>query len=281
MRAALGKGSELYKTGFGSVVLLALAGSAAANAPRLLDAGAWNLSQALAGGVVLPEPAVFARLAAAQLVALFFQLAVIVRLHALAGHRRVDIGATLAVAARRFPAMLLALVAVFVVIVAGVFLAAVIGNGLVLGLLTVLPLPPAAYSEPVLLALGAMATLLFALPLATPLVYWYFAFFLVATETRGGLSALRRSFALVRGQLWRMKLALSIVYFVFFAILLLAEAFGAAAAALLRAAHLPGDFAAFVLVVLGGAVAGPVPIAASLALLYDLTRGKEASPTTG
>ena len=272
MRAALGKGGEVYKTGFRSVALLALGGSVAANVPRLWDAGALDLSLALAGDVVMLDPAFLARVALAQLVALFFQLAVIVRLHSLASDRQLAFGATLAAAVRRFPAMLLALAVVVVVIVVGVLLAAVIGNGLVLGLVTVLPLPQAAYAEPVLVALGMVATLLFALPLATPLVYWYFAFFLVVTESCGGLAALRRSFALVRGQLWRMKVALSIVYFVFFAALLLAEALGAAAAALLGAAQLPGDLAAFVVVALGGAVAGPVPIAASLALLYDLTR---------
>ena len=271
MRAALGKGSELYKAGFRSVALLALAGSVAANAPRLLDAGAFDLSRALAGDGFPLAPAMLARVAVAQFVALFFQLAVIARLHAVASDRQLAYGATLAVAARRFPALLLALAAVFVVIATGVFLAAVLGHGLVFGLVTVLPLPPPAYSEPLLLAAGTAATLLFALPLATPLVYWYFAFFLVVTETRGGLAALRRSFALVRGRLWRMKVALSIVYFVFFAALLLAEALGAAAAALARAVHLPGDLAGFAVVVFGGAVAGPVPIAASLALLYDLT----------
>lgn len=275
MRAALGKGGELYKAGFRSVALLALAGSVAANAPRLWEADALDLSLALAGDMVVLDPAFLARVALAQLVALFFQLAVIVRLHGLAGDRQLAFGATLTATVRHFPAMLLALVVVFAVIAGGVFLAALIGNGLVLGLVTVLPLPQAVYAEPVLVALGMVATLLFALPLATPLVYWYFAFFLVVTENCGGLAALRRSFALVRGRLWRMKVALSIVYFVFFAALLLAEALGAAAAALLGAAQLPGEFAAFVVVALGGAAAGPVPIAASLALLYDLTRRDE------
>ena len=280
MREALGKGNQLYKAGFQRVALLALAGSVAANAPRLFDASAFDLSDALGGGVPMADPSALAWITVAQLVALFFQLAVVARLHAAARHREMATGAALAAAARRFPAMLVVLVAVLVLIAGGVAFAALIASGLAVGLLPQLPLPAEVEPQLLLLVVTMLGTLVFALPLATVIVYWYFAFFLVVTEARSGLSALRRSFQLVRGRLWRMKFALTVVYFVFFAALLLAEALAAGAAALLRVAHLPGDLAAFVVVALGGAVAGPWPMAASLALLHDLARRGESSATT-
>lgn len=282
MREALRKGSELYNAGFKHVALLALAASVAGNAPRLFNAAAFDLSHALSGGVATVNAAVLAWIAAAQLVALFFQLAVAVRLHAVAEDRVIATGAALAAAARRFPALLVVLAAMLVLIAGGVAVAALIANGLVFGLLSqsALAYDPMLGDHVLLVAVAMLATLVLALPLATVLVYWYFAFFLVITEACGGWSALRRSFQLVRGRLWRMKFALSVVYFVFFAALLLAEALAAAVDALLGAAHLPGHWAAFVVVSLGGAIAGPLPMAASLALLYDLARRGESAATT-
>ena len=275
MREALGKGNELYTAGFQRVALLALAGSVAGNAPRLFGAGPFDMSQALSGGGVAVDPAVLAWTATAQVAALFFQLAVAARLHAVARGLEGSLGAALAVATRRFPALLVVLVAVLVVLAGGVALAALIASGLALGLVYQLPLPAAVEPQLLLQVVMALGTLVLALPLATVLVYWYFALFLVVTEARGGLAALRRSFQLVRGRLWRMKFALTVVYFVFFAALLLAEALAAAAGALL-----PGDVAAFVVVSVGSAIAWPWPIAASLALLYDLTRRGDPSATT-
>ena len=272
MREALRKGSELYKAGFKHVALLALAGSVAGVAPRLFYT--FDLSDALRGGASKLDHAALAWGAIAQLAALFFHLAIAARLHAVAGGREFAFGEALAVATRRFPAFLTALAVVVVLIAGGVVLAGLVASGLAFGVFGFL------LSRFSLGLFIMLATLVFALPLATVLVYWYFAFFLVVTEARGGLSALRRSFQLVRGRLWRMKFALTVVYFVFFAALLLAEALAAAAGALLRGAHLPGDFAAFVVVALGGAVAGPWPIAASLALLYDLARRGVCPATT-
>lgn len=275
MREALGKGNELYTAGLQRVALLALAGSVAGNAPRLFGTGAFDMSQAFSGGGVAVNSVVLAGMATAQVAALFFQLAVAARLHAVARGLEGSLGGALAAAARRLPAMLVVLVAVLALLAGGVALAALIASGLAVGLVYQWPLPAAVDPQLLLLLVTALGTLVFALPLATVLVYWYFAFFLVVTEAHGGAAALRRSFQLVRGRLWRMKFALTVVYFVFFAALLLTEALAAVVGALL-----PGDFAAFVVVSLGGAIAWPWPIAASLALLYDLTRRDAPSATT-
>ena len=277
MREMLREGGALYKAGFRRVALLALAGSAAGIAPRLFYS--FDLSDALAGGVPTIDPVALAWVAAAQFAALFFQLAIVARLHAVAGGRALGFGEALAVAVRRFPAFLIVLAAVVALIAGGVALAGLIASSLAFGLFELL-LPDEFRFHLLLVVATALGTLVFALPLATVLVYWYFAFFLVVTETRGGVSALRRSFQLVRGQLWRMKLALTVVYFVFFAALLLAEALAAAGNALLSAARLPGGFAAFVVVALGGAIAAPWPIAGSLALLHHLTRRSTAATSS-
>lgn len=268
---ALGNGAELYKAGCKQVALLSLAGAAAANAPRLFfDFDVTGLLPR-DGRVHWLDWSLLAWLTGSQLAALFFQIGVTAGLHGVASGRPLTVQGALTVAVRRAPHLAFVLAVVLVAITLGVALAALLANALALGVLsTFAPLAEGGRVALLVWALTAMVALLLALPLVTLLVYWYFAFLLVVTEGRGGISALRRSARLVRGHLWRMKLALTVVYLVFFVALALAEALAAAVAALFGAAQMAGDVAAFAVLAVGGAAAGPVPIAASLALLYDL-----------
>ena len=279
---ALGNGVELYKAGCKHVALLALAGAAASNAPRLfVDFGVEDLAQLSSGTYAVPW-SVLLWVAASQLVALFFQLGVAARLHALAGGGRIGLGDALAIAVRRTPAMLVVMAMALAAITLGVVLAALLANAVVLGLfLAFPPLAEAKGAAMLFWVIATVITLLLALPLVTLLVYWYFAFFLVVTEACGGLAALRRSYQLVRGHLWRMKFALTAVYLAFFVALALAEMVAAAVGAVFASAPVLGEVAAFVAVALGGAVAGPIPIAASLALLYDLALRRAPAAAAG
>ena len=284
---ALGNGVELYKAGCKHVALLALAGAAASNAPRLfVDFGVEDLAQLSSGTYAVPWSAVpwsvLLWVAASQLVALFFQLGVAVRLHALARGGAIGLGRALAIAVRRTPAMLVVMAMALAAITLGVVLAALLANALTFGLfLAFPPLGEARGAAMLFWAVATVITLLLALPLVTLLVYWYFAFFLVVTEARGGLAALRRSYQLVRGHLWRMKFALTAVYLSFFVALAVAEMAAAAVGAVFASAPVLGEAAAFVAVAVGGAVAGPIPIAASLALLYDLALRRAPAASAG
>ena len=87
----------------------------------------------------------------------------------------------------------------------------------------------------------------------------------MVTDRLPATAALSRSFALVRGRLWRVKFALSVVFLVGLAMLSLAEAVGAALAGL-------GGWLAAPIGVLGSAAVAPLLVAASLTLLDDLKR---------
>ena len=168
--------------------------------------------------------------------------------------------AALAIALRRSPAMLAVLAVMVATVAAGVLLA-VCAAALLLALAAPQLLQPGALE---MMILGTLALIL-TLPLVTVLAYWYFAFFLVVTDRLPATAALSRSFALVRGRLWRVKLALSVVFLVGLAMLSLAEAVGAALVGL-------GGWLAAPIGVLGSAAVAPLLVAASLTLLDDLKR---------
>ena len=198
-----------------------------------------------------------------QLASAFFLLAIAATMDASSGPAR-STAAALAIALRRTPAMLAVLAVMVATVVAGTLLAAC-AAALLLALAAPQLLQPGALE---IMILGTLALIL-ALPLVTVLVYWYFAFFLVVTDRLPATAALSRSFALVRGRLWRVKLALSAVFFVSLLTLSAAEAAGAVLGALLGLGDgwlaAPGG-------VLGSAVAAPLVVAASLTLLDDLKR---------
>ena len=242
---------------FRRVAGLALGAALTANAVRWLP-GLPSVDDLIAATVPLST------LAAAfgwQLVSAYFHLAITAAMVDGGGTAR-SAGAALAVALRRTPAMLGVLAAVLATIAGGVLLAAAT---VAVGLL--LAAPRLLYPGGLEMMIFGALVLILALPLVTVLVYWYFAFFLVVTERLSATAALGRSFALVRGQLWRMKLALSAVFFVSLVVLSLAEALGAALGALtgLGSGTLAAPFG-----VLGSALVAPLVVAASLALLQDL-----------
>ena len=271
----LSNGMELLRETFTRVAGLALAGAAIANAPRLLagqetkDPLAWL--QASAAGERLMEPATLAWVLATQLINMVLLLAVIARMRAVAGGADLRVASALALATKRAPDFLLVLVVFTAAIGVGVSVVAVLAaaSATAIG-------PDGMPVETLFLGFLLLFMLVLALPLAVPLAYWYFAFFLVVTEHKRAVAALGRSFALVRGQLWRVKGALSVVFCVALAAVLLVESVARAAAAALPARTLASDLTAFVILALGNAAIAPLPIAASLALMNDLTRRHDA-----
>ena len=226
----------------------------------------WTDLATAAGGVPMST---FLAGFAWHLASAFFLLAIAAAMDTSGSSR--SAAAALAIALRRTPAMLAVLVVVMATIVTGVLLAA---GATVLLLVAAAPqLQPGALEA---MIFGTL-TLILALPLVTVLAYWYFAFFLVVTDRLPATAALGRSFALVRGRLLRVKLALSAVFLVSLLMLSSAEAAGAALGALLG---LGGGWLAALAGVLGSAIAAPLIVAASLALLDDLKRRDRGSPGT-
>lgn len=271
----LSNGMELLRETFARVAGLALVGAAIANAPRLLasqeakDPLVWL--RAATAGERLMELATLAWMLATQLINMVLLLAVIARMRAVAGGADLRAVSALALAMKRAPAFLLVLVMFTAAIVVGVGVVVVLAAAAATAIG-----PDGAPVETLFFGFLLLFMLALALPLAVPLAYWYFAFFLVVTEHKRAVAALGRSFALVRGQLWRVKGALSVVFCVALAAVLLVESVAMAAGAALPAGTLAGDLTAFAILALGNAAIAPLPIAASLALLSDLTRRHDA-----
>ena len=158
----------------------------------------------------------------------------------------------------------------------GVYAVAVVsifGGVLVLGAL-VLRGFIAAVPEAMLTAVAALAgmavSLLALVPLVVLFVYWCLALPLVAAEDLGAISALRRSWRLVRGNWWRTLVIVSVAGFMVFAVASLAGIAGM----LLVAASEGGPgvrMAAVLLNAVGSTLTTPFFLAVLLAMLKDLS----------
>ena len=265
-----GDAVALCTTSFRAVLPLALTGAAASSVPRLFGFGLPELGS---GGIALVDLTFLLWMLPFQLVSVFFLLAVTAQMHATALGEELAPSRALVVALGRTPAFAVALATVSAVMFAIVALAVLLATGVVFAALEFGP-PEFAQAYALVPIFTTLIALVLALPVVTVLVYWYFGFLLVVTENLGGLAALRRSGQLVRGHLWRMKLALSVVFLVALAFVGVAESLGLAASEGLGALGAPGfagDLAAFVFAAIGGTLAVPVSIAGALALLRDLT----------
>lgn len=190
------------------------------------------------------------------LVGLYFFLGVVARMSAFASNRPVSISEALRRALRRFPALLVCMLALTVPLA----LAGTLTGG-VLVFFLLEELTATAYG------VAGIVGLLTLTPALVVSIYLHLAAFLVVTADVGSVTALRRSFRLVRRNFWRTTAL---------------QAIGTAAAMLVGAgglamAFLAGSFdnvsidvAAYPIQIALGAVTAPFFAALSLALLRDL-----------
>lgn len=191
------------------------------------------------------------------LVGLYFFLGVVARMSAFASNRPVSISEALRRALRRFPALLVCMLALTVPLA----LAGTLTGG-VLVFFLLEELTATAYG------VAGIVGLLTLTPALVVSIYLHLAAFLVVTADVGSVTALRRSFRLVRRNFWRTTAL---------------QAIGTAAAMLVGAgglamgAFLAGFFdnvsinvAAYPIQIAVGAVTTPFFAALSLALLRDL-----------
>ena len=238
---------------FRQVVGLAVVASAIAGAWRLFDDTLGNL----AAGNFDPADASFQDVVpvlVGGLVGLYFHLAITARMAAFASNRPIAIAEALRRALRRFPALLVCVLAFILLFsvpfLLGAALIAVVGPGGIVGLLALVP----------------------ALVL---IVYLYPATLLVVTANIGGVAALWRSFNLVRRNFWRTTVILSVGSIIVLAATMVVGLVGLAVAALAGFGNVSVDLAAYLVETAGGAVTVPLWIALSLALLRDLELRRE------
>lgn len=252
----LGNAFRLMTATFTQVVGLAILYCAIAGAGGLFDDTLDNL----AAGTFDPDEetpisGVAADLAGG-LVGLCFFLGVVARMSAFASNRPVSIAEALRRALRRFPALLVCLLVLFAPFLLAGVLTAVLAVSLAF----------AGLAAPSSVVVGLMA--LTSAPALVMGVYLHLAAFLVVTADVGSVTALRRSFRLVRRNFWRTTALQTI---------------GTAAAMLVgvgvlaMGAFLAGFFdnvsinvATYPIQIAVGAVTTPFFAALSLALLRDL-----------
>lgn len=256
----LGGAFRLQAATFTQVVGLAILYCAIAGAGGLFDDTLDNL----AAGTFDPEETSIQEFLPAWLgglVGLYFFLGVVARMSAFASNRPVSIAEALRRALRRFPALLVCLLVLFAPFLLAGALAALLAVSVALTGLT------APSSEAGMMGLMVGLTALASAPALVMGVYLHLAAFLVVTADVGSVTALRRSFRLVRRNFWRTTAL---------------QAIGTAAAMLVGAgglamAFLAGSFdnvsinvAAYPIQIALGAVTAPFFAALSLALLRDL-----------
>ena len=238
---------------FRQVVGLAVVASAIAGAWRLFDDTLGNL----AAGNFDPADASFQDVVpvlVGGLVGLYFHLAITARMAAFASNRPIAIAEALRRALRRFPALLVCVLA-FITLFSVPFL---LGAALI-----------AAFGP------GGIVGLLALAPAFVLIVYLYPATLLVVTANIGGVAALRRSFNLVRRNFWRTTVILSVGSIIVLAATMVVGLVGLAVAALAGFGNVSVDLAAYLVETAGGAVTVPLWIALSLALLRDLELRRE------
>ena len=245
---------RLFKAGFKQVIGLAVVSSLLSSFWRLFDntfnsplAGSFDPSQRPGWDVV---PMLLGALGA-----LYLFLAIVSRMHAFSINRPTTLREALRRALIRYPAMLLCLAAMAWAVastaVAMIFAIPIFG-------------------------LGAIVLSLLLLVLVTALiVYWVFAVPLVVTANIGGISALRRSVALVRGNFWRTSTVLVVVFFVQLAVASLIGAVALAFGAVAGLGNLNLDAVVFVVEAAAGGVTTPFIVATMLAMLRDLELRRE------
>lgn len=253
----LGGAFHLLAATFTQVVGLAILYCAIAGAGGLFDDTLDNLA---AGTFDPEEETSIQELLPAWLgglVGLYFFLGVVARMSAFASNRPVSIAEALRRALRRFPALLVCLLVLFAPFLLAGVLTAVLAVSLAFAGLAA----PSVAGMVGLMALTSAPALVMG-------VYLHLAAFLVVTADVGSVTALRRSFRLVRRNFWRTTAL---------------QAIGTAAAMLVGAgglamgAFLAGFFdnvsinvAAYPIQIAVGAVTAPFFAALSLALLRDL-----------
>lgn len=252
----LGGAFHLLAATFTQVVGLAILYCAIAGVGGLFDDTLDNL----AAGTFDPEETSIQEFLPAWLgglVGLYFFLGVVARMSAFASNRPVSIAEALRRALRRFPALLVCLLVLFAPFLLAGVLTAVLAVSLAFAGLTA----PSVAGMVGLTALTSAPALVMG-------VYLHLAAFLVVTADVGSVTALRRSFRLVRRNFWRTTAL---------------QAIGTAAAMLVGAgglamgAFLAGFFdnvsinvATYPIQIAVGAVTTPFFAALSLALLRDL-----------
>ena len=157
--------------------------------------------------------------------------------------------------------------AVYVAVFLAIFGTAVVLSGLAVRNLA--PDLPVAQVAVVAGAAGMATSLAAAVPLTVLFVYWCLALPLVATENLRAVSALRKSWELVRGNWWRVLTIVSVAGFVVFALESLAGIAGMSLIAATDGAFL--RTAAVLLNAAVGTVTTPLFLAALLAVKADVS----------
>ena len=264
----------LFKAAFASVVVLALASALVRSLPYSYP----GLTEVLRSSGVLTNTAVepdellralgdlAIALAVAWPIGMFFGLAVMVQMDAVARGKALGWPTALAGAWRRVPALVGCLV-----VYAGTFVV-VFGGAMVLGGVAILRLPLDMSASPASLVAGLIGmgvSLVAAVPLVVLFVYWCLALPLVAVEDLNAVAALRKSWRLVRGNWWRTLAIVSVAGFIVFAVASLAGLAGMVLVAATAGGH--GARLTAVLFNAGGAtVTTPLFIAVLLALVKDV-----------
>jgi len=272
----LDQGITLFKAAFGSVVALAFASGLVRCLPYFCP----SLTEVvLSSGVLtnaLTEPirllwALGARTLAFAVtwpVGMFLCLGMMMQMDAVANGATLRWQTALGGAWRRvlpLAGCLLAYAATFVLLVG----TALLLGGVVVGVFLV-DVPPSLLG-PVAGLVGMAFMLVAAIPLVGLFVYWCLALPLVAVEDLDAVSALRRSWRLVRGNWWRTLIVVSVAGFIVFAVASLAWAAGVMLVAVTDGG--PGVRLTVVLVnAVGATVTTPLFVAVLLAVLKDLDR---------
>ncbi|MXY58536.1 MAG: hypothetical protein F4Y41_19490 [Gammaproteobacteria bacterium] len=270
----LDQGITLFKAAFGSVVALSFASALVRNLPYfypsltevLLSSGVLTNTVAERGKTLDALGDLAVGFAVTWPVGMFLCLGVMMQMDAVANGATLRWQAALGGAWRRvlpLAGCLVAYAATFAIIV---------GAALLVGWMVVLAFLLAVHPSLVSLMAGLVAMagmLVAAIPLMVLFVYWCLALPLVATRNLDAVSALTRSWRLVRGNWWRALVVLSVAGFIVFAVASLA---GAAGMVLIAATD--GEFGARMTVVLvnaaGATLTTPVFVAVLLAMLKDL-----------
>lgn len=257
---------RLFKASFLQAVGLAFVGSLAMSAWRLFDDSMAVLASATLGdigdiGDIGANPADFLLILPLMLggaaLSVYLHMGVTARMAAVSFGRPIGVGEALRRALVRLPGVALCLLIYFVFMV--VSLALVFGF--------------AAFS-PVLGVLGGLVWVSAALALG---LYLSLGVCLAVSANLGGIAALRRCFRIVQGNFWRSVVVVTVAYFLVMVAAMLAGAIALAIGGFAGLANIDPDVLVFAVEASGGALTGPILIAALLALLRDLELRREGA----
>lgn len=269
----LDRAITLFKAAFVSVVVLSFASALVRSLPYSY-LGLTEILQSsgvLTNTVVEPDKVLRALggvafgFAATWPIGMFFALGVIVQMDSVANGRTLGWPKALARAWGR----LLPLGGCLVVYAATFVL--IFGGAMVLGGIVILQLPlDMSATTPSLVAglIGMGVSLVAAVPLIVLFVYWCLALPLVAMEDLNTVTALCRSWRLVRGNWWRTLAIVSVAGFIVFAIASLVAIAGLLLIAAAEGGHGP-RLTAVLLNAVGGTITTPLFLAVLLALVKE------------